>query len=182
MNLQHLCSAPHVTVYFDSWNNWLYLEWEGELTLPEMQHACLAIAHCFVTHAYPRVLNNNAQITSVEWDVAPWLAQHFFPYLGLAGIEQMAWVHGTSLRGRDMAEYTLSRLSTEVKVAVFGDLEDAVSWLQQSRPEYVSGCALLPRSATKDLALLRTVEAFEQDLEATRASAGSPVADAAPAH
>ena len=169
MNLQHLCSARHVTVYFDSWNNWLYLEWEGELTLPEVQQACLEIAHCFISHSYPRVLNNNTNLTSVEWDVAPWLVQHFFPYLSLAGVEQVAWVHASSVRGRSLAEYALSRLSAEVAVALFSDLEDAVSWLQNTRPEYTSGCSLLPRPAAPDSKLQQAVQAFEQELAETKA-------------
>lgn len=171
MNLRHLCSAPNVHVYFDSWNNWLYLEWEGELTLPKVQHACLAIAHCFVAHAYPRVFINTTYITRVEWDVAPWLARHFFPYLGLAGVQQLAWVYGPSVRGHELAEHVLRYLGQQVNVALFGDTEDAVSWLQQVRPSYVSGCTLLPRPAQHDLKLVRLVRSFEQELAATRAEA-----------
>ena len=44
---------------------------------------------------------------SVEWDVAPWLVQHFFPYLRLAGVEQMAWVHASSMRGHNLARIHL---------------------------------------------------------------------------
>lgn len=169
MNLQLLCASAHVTVSFDSWNNWLYLEWEGDLTLPAMQQACLELAHCFVGHAYPRVLNNNAHVSSVDWDVIPWLVQHFFPYLRRVGIEQIAWVHGPTVRGQALAEQSLSYLTTQLAVALFRDVEDAVSWLQQTRPAYVSGCALLPRSAAYDAQLVQTVQAFTQELAATRA-------------
>ena len=139
------------------------------MALPEVQQACLEIAHCFVSHAYPRVLNNNANLVGVEWDVAPWLVQHFSPYLRLAGVEQVAWVHASSVRGRNLAEYALSRLSTQVTVALFGELEDAVSWLQSTRPEHSSGCALLPRQASTNSKLMKVVQAFEHELEATKA-------------
>jgi len=172
MNLQYLCSTPHVTVSFDSWNNWLYLEWKGALTLATAQQTCLEIAHCFLTHAYARVLSNNAGLTGVAWDVAPWLVQHFFPYLHLAGVEQLAWVHAPSVRGRELAEYTLSRLASEVTLALFADMEDAVSWLQQTRPEYVSGCAWMPRLEAHSAKLQRLVAAFEQEVAASRAAPG----------
>lgn len=163
MNLQHLCSAPHVEVYVDTWNNWLYLEWEGDLTLKHVQHACLAVAHCFVGHAYSRVLNNNSQLTSVSWEVAPWLAQHFFTHLALAGVQQMAWVYAPSVRGRDMAETALGPLTGEVTVALFADVEEAVSWLQQTRPAYNTGSGkLLPAGKPANPALARVVQVFEQ--------------------
>ncbi|NML67936.1 hypothetical protein HHL22_22275 [Hymenobacter sp. RP-2-7] len=168
MNLRHLCSAPHVHVHFDTWNNWLYLEWEGELTLAGVQEACLAVAHCFVSYNYSRVFNNNTSLTHVDYDVAPWLAQHFFPNLGLAGVQQLAWVYGPGLRARELAEYVLRSLDGSVNVALFGDAEDAVSWLQQTRPDYVSGCALLPRAAQQDAKLTHIIGKFEQDVASTR--------------
>lgn len=168
MNLQHLFASSHVTVSFDSWNHWLYLEWTGELTLPVMQQACVELAHCFVGHAYPRVLNNNANVAHVEWDVIPWLVQHFFPHMCQVGIEQVAWVHGPTVRGRALADQSLHYLNTKLEVALFSDVEDAVSWLQQTCPEYASGGTLLPRSAVYDAHIVRTVQAFTQELVPTR--------------
>ncbi|MGI4833842.1 MAG: hypothetical protein ACRYFK_10315 [Janthinobacterium lividum] len=165
MNLQPLCSAPHVSVYFDSWNNWLYVEWEGDLTLPAVQYACLEVAQCFIEHAYPRVLNSDAQVTSLPWDITPWLAKHYFPGLALAGIKQLAWVHAPTVRGRNLAEQVLQQLP-HLNVSLFRDIEDAASWLQQTRPDYVSGCALLPRPARQDTQLAQTVARFKQALEA----------------
>lgn len=167
MNLQHLFTSSHVTVSFDSWNHWLYLEWHGELTLPVMQQACLELAHCFVGHAYPRVLNNNANVDHVDWDVTPWLVQHFFPYLCQVGIEQVAWVHGPTVRSRALADQSLGYLHTKLEVALFSEVEGAVSWLQQTCPAFVGGCALLPRSAADDAHSLHTVETFRQELATT---------------
>ena len=163
MNLHHLCSAPHVTVYFDSWNNWLYVEWEGDLTLPTVQYACLEVAQCFVKHSYPRVLNSNVGITSLSWDVAPWLSQHFLSGLALAGVKQLAWVHAPTVRGRDLAEHVAQELQ-HLHLALFSDVEEAATWLQHTRPEYVSGCALLPRPAAVETQLAQTVDHFKQAL------------------
>lgn len=170
MNLRPLCSAPNVDVYFDSWNNFLYLEWAGELQLAAVQQACLEIARCFVAHAYPRVLNNNAQIVRVEPDVTPWLAQHFLPYLGLAGVQQFAWVYGPSPRGQELGQQVLRFLSPQVQVALFADAEEAVAWLQQMRPGYTSGCELLPRppAAQHNAKLKFLLKSFEQEVAATR--------------
>ncbi|MDO7884339.1 hypothetical protein [Hymenobacter cheonanensis] len=165
MNLIHLCSAPHVTVYFDSWNNWLYIEWEGALTLTAVQYACLEVAECFVKHAYPRVLNNDVQITSLPWEVAPWLAQHFFPNLRLAGIEQLAWVHAPHVRGLGHATQVLQQLP-HLHVGLFADMEEATIWLQQTNPAYAGGHTQLPRPLAEETLLAQAVAQFRQVLAA----------------
>ena len=164
MNLRHLCSTSHVTVSFDSWNNWLFVEWKGNLTLSDVQYSCLEVAQCFVKHSYPRVLNSDAQVTSLPWEVAPWLAKHYFPGLELAGIEQLAWVHAPSLRGRSLAEQVLRQLPN-LNIGLFADVEDATNWLQQTQPEYTSGCALLPRPVAAETQLAQTVAQFKQALD-----------------
>ena len=70
MHLYHLCSALRADIYFDTSNNWLFIDWAGNLTLSQVQHTCLAIVRCYQYHAYPRVLNSNAQVTSIALDVA----------------------------------------------------------------------------------------------------------------
>lgn len=137
MNLKKLCEASHVTIYFDSWNNWLYLDWHGELTMPAVQRACQDIARCYLEHSCPRVLNSNTQVTHIDWQVPAWLAQHFLPLLRLAGVEQLVWVYGPTPRARDMAHETLTRFPSS-GITLFGDMEDAVAWLQQTHPGYSS--------------------------------------------
>ncbi|GAA4499469.1 hypothetical protein GCM10023172_18090 [Hymenobacter ginsengisoli] len=164
MNLQLLCTAPQVTIYFDSWNNWLYIEWEGTLTLPAVQYACLEVAQCFVQHSYPRVLNSNAQVTSMEVEVIPWLTKHLLPYLEMAGIQQLAWVHAPIVRAYALAPQVHKQLP-HLNIGVFSDLEDATSWLQQTNPAYLGGHVLLPRPAAEETVLAQTVSQFRQALE-----------------
>jgi hypothetical protein len=57
-----------------------------------VQHTCLGIAYCFLDRYFPRVLNSNAHVTAVSWDVAQWLSSEYLPALRLTGVEQMAWV------------------------------------------------------------------------------------------
>ncbi|QKG56312.1 hypothetical protein GKZ68_06455 [Hymenobacter sp. BRD128] len=163
MNLRHLCTAPHVKVYFDSWNNWLYIEWEGALTLPAVQYACLEVAQCFVKHAYPRVLNSDAQVTSLPWEVVPWLTKHFFPYLELAGIEQLAWVHAPVVRAFGLSAQVREQLPY-LNIGVFADLENATSWLQQTNPAYEGSHVPLPRPVAGETLLAQAVVHFKQAL------------------
>lgn len=163
MNLKLLCATPHVNVYFDSWNNWLYVEWEGVLTLPAVQYACLEVAECFVEHAYSRVLNDDSQITSLPPEVAPWLSNHFFPHFTMAGIKQLAWVHAPHLRGLTYATHVIQQLP-HLNVSLFADIEQATHWLKQSNPAYAGGHHQLPRPVAEATQFAQTVKHFRQAL------------------
>ena len=161
MNLQLLCSVPHLALYFDSWNNWLYVEWEGDLTLAVVQLACLELAQCFMQHAYPRVLISNAGVTNVSPKVSTWLATHVLPWVAVVGIEQVAWVHAPSVQGYELAEQSVHRLH-RLRAAFFSDVEQATVWLQRLRPAYVSGCELRPRPVAAHVQQL--LNTFQQTL------------------
>lgn len=164
MNLQHLCSAPHVEIYFDTSNNWLFIDWQGDLTLKRVQHAFLGIARCYLSHAYPRVLNSNAQVTSITPDVSVWLATSFDPRLNLAGVKQMAWVASDAFRARSAALAAINRISNNT-IALFDDIETAVKWLQQTAPPRSSGQQLLPKPLPHGK-LHSLVESFAEQLHA----------------
>jgi len=132
MNLRLLCAAPQVDIYFDSFNDWIFIDWTGELTLPVVQNACVHIAHCFLQHPYPRVLNNNTYVTGLSWSIAPWLIRDFLPHLRLAGVKQLAWVCSPSLPGLSMVQTAVTWLP-QLAIGVFGDVADGASWLERSR-------------------------------------------------
>lgn len=142
MNLQYLCSTPYVSVYFDATNNWLFVEWEGDLTLDRVQLGCLEIAHCYLHASYTRILNSNLRVTSVTPDIAGWLASVFMPTLEQAGVRQLGWVIAPSLCGRNLVLDTLARCPY-LGISMFEDVEEAVSWLQHNRPETAPGSSLV---------------------------------------
>lgn len=164
MKLEHLCSAQCAEVYFDLDNEWVFVDWVGELTLAAVQHTCLGIAHCFLDRYFPRVLNSNAHVTAVSWEVAQWLSSEYLPALRLTGVEQMAWVVPPHLRARNHVLTTVN-LFPHVAIDLFNDVESAVTWLQQTAPEPLSGCALSGRNHVDDLKLRAIVAAFAKRLE-----------------
>lgn len=165
MLLHQLCTAPHVTISYDAHNDWLYIEWEGYLTLAAVQYACVEVAHCYLEHAYPRVLNSNALVTGIDHEVESWLATNFLPNLGVAGVEQLAWVQSPTLRSRTIAQHAAERAPQQVYLALFNDVEEAVGWLQQAHfsptREARDGSPLPPAGGK----LARVVEGFTQHLK-----------------
>jgi hypothetical protein len=72
------------------------------------------------------VLNSNAQVTSITLDIAEWLATEFMSALEAIGTERLDWVVAPSLRGRNGALETVSRLPT-MHFDLFDDMEGAVA-------------------------------------------------------
>jgi hypothetical protein len=98
-----------------------------------VQLASLELAQCVLERPYVRVLNSNLLATSISWDMAPWLACEVLPYLRLAGIDHLAWVRPQALRGQYMVNALMSRLPG-LAVALFDEMDHAVTWLTRHRP------------------------------------------------
>jgi len=86
------------------------------------------------------------------------------PFLSLAGVEQFAWVHAADLRSRDMAEDIVQQLPQGMELALFADIEQAVTWLQKNGADYRSGCAALARSAEAEARLAQFVHILSEQL------------------
>lgn len=144
MNLLLLRTTPYFSAYYDSHNDWLFIDWRGYLTLAAVQMACLELADVYQQRAYTRVLNSNAQVVGAHWDAAHWLSREFLPQLRLAGIEHLAWVCAPSARGYNMAR-SIARQLPQLPITLFDDVELAVVWLQRMRLAFEARYALLPR-------------------------------------
>jgi hypothetical protein len=130
MQLQLLVTTACLAIYYDSRYNGLHLEWKGDLSLPAMQEACVAVAQCYRPRPYARVLHSNLQVTAVGERVGSWLEAEFLPYLALVGVEQVAWVSAPFLAGRHQVQTVVNRHPTLV-INLFYTAEEAAAWLQQ---------------------------------------------------
>jgi hypothetical protein len=163
MNLQLLRAAPGVSIYYDTCNDWLFVDWQGDLTLRSIQVATLELAKCVLGRPYARVLNSNLLVTSISWDAAPWLLTELLPHLGLAGVEHLAWVRPETLRGQQLVNAMLSRLPGPC-VLLFDEIDQAVTWLQRKRPLTVMGCPNLMHSPEAQARLEQLIQSVSDKL------------------
>jgi hypothetical protein len=161
MKLHLLHQTTCLSTYYDLRNEWLYLDWQGELTLPLVQQACLELAACCMQRPYSHILNNNEQVTEVSWSVAAWLATDFLPYMSLAGIEHVAWVYSPSLPGHNMVQTVINWLPGSL-IATFNTVAEAVTWLQRTRTEPTQGYQRPTRSLATQAKLEQEVQALRQ--------------------
>jgi hypothetical protein len=135
MDLQLLQETPSVSMYYDADNDWLFVDWRGELTLPLVQESCLALAKCFLKRPYTRILNSNQSVTDFSLNVPHWLYQEFIPLLSQSGIEYLAWVYSPNMLLKPFIDKLVSKIEVPV-VNLFDDVESAASWLQHTRFHY----------------------------------------------
>lgn len=131
-----------------------------------MHHAILEIARCYLDNAYPRMLNSNAHVTSIAPEVPVWLNERLIPTLALAGIQQAAWVISPTLPGASDILAAYAEQSHPV-IKFFPDIEEAVAWLQGTRPALLSGSCQLPRPLQQNTPLREVVEELAQELHET---------------
>jgi alpha-galactosidase/6-phospho-beta-glucosidase family protein len=166
MQLHLLRTTTCLSIYYDSSNNWLFLDWTGNLTLPAVQEACVAVAQCYLQRTYSRVLNSNLQVKGISWSVATWLGMEFLPYMAVTGVEHVAWVSASSLPGRNLVQTMLQWVSEPV-LKLFDNTEEAIAWLQQagsSQTEY-----LLPQQqATTQFQLVQGMQRMRQQVQQCR--------------
>ncbi|WP_324671524.1 hypothetical protein [Hymenobacter sp. GOD-10R] len=140
--------ASHVSAYYDSTNDWLYLDWHGELDLDALRKNCLQLVLCLVTKRYKRILNDNTNLTKATTDVVPWLATEILPYMKLVGIEYMAWILSPNLDVQNEAKEAIEELTKPV-VVLFDDMASAYEWL--SSVDFKSPAMLAPASSIEQI-------------------------------
>jgi len=165
MQLHLLSTTGCLAIHYDSSNDWLFLDWQGEVTLPDVQEACVALARCYLLRPYPRVLNSNAQLTGVNWKVASWLVTDFLLHMPVAGVEHVAWVCSPSLRGRHVVQTVVNWLPGPI-LNVFDDVEAAVNWLKHTRSAHPQGFILPQRPPATQAKLAQVVQALSQQVKA----------------
>jgi hypothetical protein len=164
VRLQLLQKTPHLTIYYDSFYNWLFLDWKGNVALPDVQAAYLAVARCYLRRPYARVLNNHAPATGAGWREAAWLIREFLPHLSLAGALHVAWVASPALPSRHRGQPVAAGPSWR-SVRCFDYLEEAMAWLGQPGLADAFECPA-PRVPARQTQLERTVHELARKIGA----------------
>lgn len=137
MPLRLLYASASLHIHYDTAHDWLYLDWQGELTLPVAQAGWLALARCLLARRYACVLNSNAQLTRIDPQVARWLLRGVERFVQLSGVQLLAWVHAPTIHGFGFAR-SLATVLPRLNLSLFADVEQAVSWLAPQAASYAS--------------------------------------------
>jgi hypothetical protein len=128
--LEALFDTPGLSIYYDSLNRWLYVEWKGEHNAASAQTGGYEVLRCLQRQACSKILNDNSQVTSNWEKAAQWVGEYYYPRLAQLGVQYVAWVYPAHWAVRKSMD-TAMRYVTNPQVVTFDELATAYAWLQQ---------------------------------------------------
>lgn len=132
MQLQPVLAAEGIAISYDSTNNWLYVDWQGEHNQESSRVACMLMLEALRAWPCHKILNDNSNITRTSVELSLWGAWWLEEMLR-AGLQHIAWVFSRNFADRQASEVVLMNIQRPV-VGTFDDVASAYIWLQQQRP------------------------------------------------
>jgi hypothetical protein len=167
MQLKLLNTTSCLSIYYDSYHNWLFLDWAGNLTLSAVQDAGIAVAQCYLQHTYTQVLSSNLQVTSSSEHVATWLGIEFLPYLAMTGVKHVASISAPSLLSRHLGQ-TIRQWVPGLVLNFFSTTEEAIAWLQQTHLLQAESYLLSQQQVATQVQLVQGMQPLQQQMQLRR--------------
>jgi hypothetical protein len=167
MQLQLFRTTSCLSIYYDAYHDWLFLDWAGKLTLPAVQEACVVLAQCYLQRAYSRVLSSNMLVTGSCTEVATWLGMEFLPYLAVSGVKHVASISAPALPDRHLVQ-TVRQWVPELLLHFFTTTDEAIAWLQQTHSSPTEGNRVPQPQAVTQGQLVQGMQQLRQQVQQRR--------------
>jgi hypothetical protein len=167
MQLQLFRTTSCLSIYYDAYHDWLFLDWAGKLTLPAVQEACVVVAQCYLQRAYSRVLSSNMLVTGSCTEVATWLGMEFLPYLAVSGVKHVASISAPALPDRHLVQ-TVRQWVPELLLHFFTSTDEAIAWLQQTHSSPTEGNRVPQPQAVTQGQLVQGMQQLRQQVQQRR--------------
>ncbi|ALW84117.1 hypothetical protein AUC43_02790 [Hymenobacter sedentarius] len=125
-----LYDVPTLTIAYDYTDDWLYLDWHGNLDNETVMSGALKLLELLKQERCTKVLNDNTRTTGLWDDAAMWGGEVFFPQLYEAGCRHFAWVFSRERFSQLSAELAVQRTLSGIGIMTFHDLPTAAEWLR----------------------------------------------------
>ncbi len=125
-----LHETPNLTISFNYIDDWLYLDWHGNLDDEKAMAGALKLLELLPQERCAKVLNDNTHVTGLWADAAKWGSDVFFPQLYAAGCRYFSWVHSPERYSQLSAELAVQQTSAGITFMAFNDLSTAAAWLR----------------------------------------------------
>jgi hypothetical protein len=131
MSLVLLSTSKALDLYQDTENDWLYLDWQGDLELASVQDDCRNVLTWVRETGVQKALNDNSRLTKISWELVKWVSEEYLPAAGQLGVQYVAWVHSAVLDCRPDIDLLVPVADNRPpQVALFDDLATAYAWLR----------------------------------------------------
>ena len=131
MSQRILHDSPTLTIAYDYIDDWLQLDWHGNLDDESVMAGALKLLELLKQERCTKVLNDNTNITGLWADAAKWGSDVFFPMLYEAGCRYFSWVYSPERYSQLSAELAVQHTSAYIVIMTFRDTHTAAEWLRQ---------------------------------------------------
>ena len=123
-----LYQQTNVVVSWDD-RGWLYADWIGMQSLPELKAGSEQIIRLLQSKQANGVLNDNTHTEAMPGEAATWLGTDWFPRMRRAGLQRFAWVRSPAGLTDLIIEATLKSAPPGI-AHMFWTLGEAEAWLK----------------------------------------------------
>ncbi len=125
-----LYDAPTLTISYNYDEEWLYLDWHGNLDDETVMAGALKVLELLQQERCAKVLNDNTRVSGLWADAAKWGSDVFFPQLHAAGCRYFSWVYSAERYSQLSAELALQQTTAGIIFMPFRELATAAAWLR----------------------------------------------------
>lgn len=133
MQLQPVLATEGIAISYDSTNQWLYVDWQGEHNQDTSRAACLLMLEALRSCPCHKILNDNSNVIRTTVELSSW-STWWLEEMLRAGLQYIAWVFSRNFVSREASEKILLHIQRPV-IGTFDDVASAYLWLQQQRSE-----------------------------------------------
>jgi hypothetical protein len=119
-----------VTVFWDSINKWIYVDWKNMPSKQTVIEGCKRILKLLVSKNASVVLNDNRKITGTWVLASRWVAEEWFPQIIASGLNKFAWIESQNSSLSVISAKRSAKKYTNI-IKLFKDSSEAESWLRQ---------------------------------------------------
>jgi len=127
-----LYQQPNIEIYWDEKFQWIYADWIGYQTVPDIERGCEQILRLVTAKNCDSILNDHRRVEGIWTAAAEWLGRVWFADLRRSGLRQFAWIYSPARFSQVSTDETM-RLVPPGLVKTFADYESAVTWLWKQR-------------------------------------------------
>ncbi|WP_354578018.1 hypothetical protein [Hymenobacter sp. UYP22] len=117
-------------ISFDELNQWLHVEWRGQLTLDLVREGSEKVLALERKHHYKLLLNDNTQVTEFNLTEEEQRSYQIMHLLFEAGLHYLAWVYAPVPQGQSYAENSVAVAGWPL-ILTFEEYGPAAEWLRQ---------------------------------------------------
>ena len=127
-----LYQQPNLEIQWDEKFQWLYTDWIGYQTVPDIERGCEQILRLIAAKSCDSILNDNRRVEGIWTAAAEWVGKVWFADLRRAGLKNFAWIYSPARFSQLSTDEALRHVPPGV-VKTFDDYETAVTWLWKQR-------------------------------------------------